>query len=834
MFDSEKHFLVGIGASAGGLEAIRSLLKAAPTEAPAAYVVLQHMSPTQRSMLPDLIQRETHLEVREISEPVRPQVNFVYVVPPNADAVFVDGEIRLLEASTEPAAPKPSIDRFFRSIAEQVTSRAIGIVLSGTGSDGSVGVKAIRESGGITFAQDDLTAKYDGMPNSAIETGCVDLVLSPVEIAAHFGALSQNEEVTVEKIKTGVDQAPLTEILQIVMARTRVDFRDYKSTTIVRRLERRMTALGISNQVAFVQYCREHPEEADNLKRDFLISVTRFFRDGDEFQKLRPHLDELITKTRHRELRVWVTGCATGEEAYTVAILLVEALGGLKEAEQHGLQIFATDIDESALQTARKGVYPSGAIADIPAPYLDKYFKTTDREIHVLEKLKRFIIFSHHNVAQDPPFQNIDLICCRNVLIYFGSNLQERTFGNFHYSLRGTGILFLGTADNVTFSRDLFRELEAGQKVFSKLNVGQIDYNRRARNFAYASEARVVPVEPNGQDKRLRENTVFHDIESALVKSLGKNAILLTSDLQIAKVYGDVSHYLSLTENTNRIGFNHNLIVEPVASEIRVLAAMTAEKGGPRRGFKQRFERLDGKIVQVEMYYLTRQDWPEDLFLAVFIEDDPKPEDDITDDFASRHEGKLQDELSTARAALQHTIERWETTNEELRASNEEYQSNNEELQSLNEELETANEELQSTNEELVTMNEAFQVKTDELNDVNEELEAVLQQIEPALIVFSANLIMSRTSASGARLFGVDANASRPHLSHLALPEGFPVITTICAEVVQTGASVSQEFVANGQTYQLTCAPFTNGQGEIQGGTLLISESGGRVDADQA
>ncbi|MEM9059790.1 MAG: chemotaxis protein CheB [Pseudomonadota bacterium] len=830
-----EQFIVGVGASAGGLEAIRALLKSAPKDAPASYVIAQHMSPTQRSMLQPLIARETHLHVEEISTPIVPQKNAVYVAPPNSDVIYDDGKLRLVPPSNQIAAPKPSVDRLFRTLAEEAGSLAIGVVLSGTGSDGSAGVKAIREAGGITFAQDDKSAKYDGMPNSALETGCIDLILSPVEIGKRLESLSLTVPRLAEVMKNDDDQTPLAEILQIVLAKTRVDFRDYKPTTILRRLERRMIALGMESQRDYANYCREHSEEVDALFRDFLISVTRFFRDPEEYAGLKPLVEQLVSDLPARPIRIWVAGCATGEEAYSVAILVCEAMGGLNRARERGIQVFATDIDEHALQVARTGRYSLGALNDVPEAFIEKYFEVSDLSATVHPDLKAMILFSLHNVIQDPPFMSIDMICCRNLLIYFGPVLQDRTFANFHYSLNDSGIVFLGTADSAGVSPDLFKEVETGKKFLRKRLNHDVNYAKRARHVPYA-HPRVEIMQSSGrpEEEELRPPERINAMVRALVASLGRNAMLLTRDLSIVEIFGDLTQFISIQGGRTRLEFDHNLLIEPLAAEVRVLSTMLDENQSSRRGFKRRFEHSSGEVVQLEMFLLSDPDLREDLFLVVFhsldaSEDEAEAEADVADGSLNKQYPEdiqvLRDELTMTRDALNQTVERWETTNEELKSANEELQSNNEELQSVNEELETSNEELQSTNEELVTVNEAYQVQADELNEVNEELDAILTQIEAPLVIFDLKLAVIRCSLSAAKMFKLPAPDGRPHVSQLALPPGFPPLAEICDRAIRLGEPLVREFTTDARLWRLSCAPYTNQRGEIEGGTLFVTSS---------
>ncbi|MEO1364130.1 MAG: chemotaxis protein CheB, partial [Pseudomonadota bacterium] len=402
-----KPYIVGIAASAGGLEAVSLLAQNLPKKVGAVYVVALHMSPTHKSVLSTLISRETKLPVHELSGEVVPEADAIYVTPPNTDVVYEMGKLRLRNPSGHPATPKPSADRLFKSLAEVCGEHCVGVVLSGTGSDGSYGAQSIREEGGITIAQEPATAKYDGMPTSAIETGCIDLTLSPEQIGTHLEkilARPRNFEALRDLMDT---PSPLGDLFGILLARTQVDFRDYKENTLNRRVARRMTALGIDSYDAYVDYCRSNADEVDALHRDLLISVTRFFRDPHQFHHLKSELKETFASRPTGPIRIWIVGCATGEEAYSVAIIIAELLGGISALAKRNVQVFATDIDQRAIEVARRGVYPITAAGDVPAELLPDYFVVGETDITVRPELRAVTLFSHHNVFQDPPFINV-------------------------------------------------------------------------------------------------------------------------------------------------------------------------------------------------------------------------------------------------------------------------------------------------------------------------------------------------------------------------------------------------------------------------------------------
>ena len=372
----------------------------------------------------------------------------------------------------------------------------MAIILSGTGSDGGYGVQAIREAGGITIAQDSESAKYDGMPHNAVQTGCIDLILRPQDIGVHLKKILSSPRDFNEFRKGELAESPVSDLLQILLARTRVDFREYKQTTIGRRIERRMVALGIETQEEYTQFCRNNPHALDALFKDLLISVTRFFRDSSEFERLKSHIPSLLENRGAEPLRVWIAGCATGEEAYSIAMLIADALGGPEESMKANVQIFATDIDKDALQVARRGVYALSALNDIPKELADKYLIRQADGVRVIDRLRSAILFSDHNVCQDPPFQKIDLLCCRNLLIYFGNALQHKIMSRFHYSMTRNALMFLGTAESVAGSEDMFIQERDGSNIYRKRTL------QRGERQPYSGQPQPDRVTPNRRQAR--------------------------------------------------------------------------------------------------------------------------------------------------------------------------------------------------------------------------------------------------------------------------------------------------------------------------------------------
>jgi two-component system CheB/CheR fusion protein len=821
---------VAIGASAGGLEALRDLAHHLPADLPATYIVLQHMAPQHRSLLATLIGRETSLPCTELADGTRPERNHIYVVPPNHDVTVDRGALRLQSPSVEIAAPKPSIDRFLVSLAEALHDRAVGIVLSGTGSDGAWGIQAIRAAGGITIAQEEASAKYGGMPSAAIATGCIDLVLTPTQIGTYLGRILARPRNFGALQASPPQDGSLSDLLQILFARTRVDFRDYKQTTVMRRIERRMGALGFGDLRDYTHHVRTAPREADALFKDLLISVTRFFRDRGEFAALAAAIGErLRDHAPGAPVRAWVAGCATGEEAYSVAILFAEALGGPDRLGPDALQLFATDIDRAALRTARAGLYPPAALDDLDPGLVQTYFRRREDGFAIVPPVKDAILFSEHNVFQDPPFLNLDLVCCRNLLIYFTPQLQGRVLARFDYALKPGGLLFLGTAEAVAGTETTFRPVAGSVRLFRKRAPAEGASHRfRERALVPVRPGRAVQPHPAPPVRELREARALFQ---SLVQGMGPDALLLAPDLRILEVHGDVSRYLSLTTST-RPQLSVTMLREPFAHEARTLATLALRSHGVRQGVRHPAPGTPGRSVQLLAVPLASADGREDdaPVLLFFRETEDRPA-------APHSEGRfgaeaaveidaLQREVQTTREALQQTVQELETSNEELQALNEELQSTNEELQATNEELETANEELQSTNQELITVNEEQQVNAAELAILSEELAAILASIPTPVIVVDASLHITRASTAALDLFGIRTIADRPHVSQLEVPAGCPPLAPLLSQTLHLGLASDAPFTAQGPggptPMLIRTAPISDARGRLIGASAVL------------
>jgi len=821
----KRHSIIGIAASAGGLEAISRLLNTLPVDTGASFVIAQHMSPTHKSLMLTLLSRETELPVHEIGEDVTPEPNAIYLTPPNSDVVYENGKLALAKPLGSHGAPKPSADRLFTSMAGNLGEFAIGIVLSGTGSDGSYGIQAIREVGGITIAQDVASAKYDGMPVSAAETGCVDLVLSPTQIGQHIGKILSDPRDFGTLNRINENPSKVSDLLQILLARTRVDFREYKDSTIQRRIQRRMVALGMEDYEEYVNHCRASKTEVDALFKDLLISVTRFFRDAEEFEALEPTIRGLAETVESRPIRLWVAGCATGEEAYSLAMMVAEALGGPGKLTKDRVQIFATDIDRSALEQARRGEYPQSALNDVPEAFREKYFLLREGRVVVRPEVRSVILFSLHNVIQDPPFINIDLVSLRNLLIYFNSRLQERVLSRIHHALSSRGFVFLGRSETVGALEVDFEPLADAGRLYRRRAVTRKGTDS-AQRLKYAAESS-RPGQMQGAGPASGLSDVDREMFDTLAKALATNAILVTAQQDILRVYGDISPFVELSEASN-LNLRLSLLRKPFRDEARSLCVIGLKKGQRKRGLVQtiagpgfthaQLEAIPLRLARAGENYvlLTLSTWSE--------EGSPEAGEATETETDSERVRQLQVDVETAREALQQTVEELQTANEELQSVNEELQSTNEELQASNEELETSNEELQSTNEELITVNEELQVNSAELDATRSELEAVLDAAPMPILVVNSALQINRASVSAQELFKLPANYIDVHLADCEVPKGFPNLIEIASQVFSSRQSHERTFRHPDGIFSLLCAPYASASGQVRGVNIVLNE----------
>jgi len=778
--------IVGIGASAGGLAAFEAFFSGMPadTDPGMAFVLVQHLAPDHESILTDLIRRYTRMEVSQVEDGMAVHPNCVYIIPPSRDMAFLNGTLQLLEPSA-PRGQRLPIDFFFHSLAQDQHERAICIVLSGTGSDGTLGVRAIKSEGGMVMAQTPDSAEYDGMPRSAINTGLVDYELPPAEmpvqlmahVAQAFGHLPRTTSAPAPN-----GENALKKIFILLRAQTGHDFSEYKPSTLHRRIERRMAAQHIEEIDEYVKYLRQTPAEVEALFRDLLIGVTSFFRNPEAFKALDEQvIPKLFSgKSPNAVVRVWSPGCSTGEEAYSIAILLQERLELLKQ--NYRVQVFATDIDSRAIATARVGLYPVSIAADISPERLARFFAAEpDGSAYRIHKsLRDMLVFSEQDVIKDPPFSKVDLISCRNLLIYMGSDLQKKLMPLFHYALNPGGFLFLGTSETVGEFGDLFAPLDHKSKLYQRKEDFRGAWRAAIGRFFphKASIDKAVP-QPAGTTTGpvrlpLRELT-----EQALLTQVAPAAALVNGQGDILYLHGHTGSYLEPAPGEAGINNILKMAREGLRRDLtRALRKVVAEQQIVRRpGLRVK---TNGDFTPVNLtvrpVVASHAAGPEVPLYLVILEEAPPPSLLSSDQSSASSDRPLDTDTSIAafkrdsrakEESLQTANEELETSNEELESSNEELQSVNEELQSTNEELETSREELQSVNEELATVDAELQTKVADLSRANNDMNNLLAGTGIATIFVDRGLRILRFTPTATEIVNlILSDVGRP-VSHI-------------------------------------------------------------------
>ncbi|MBL8209476.1 MAG: EAL domain-containing protein [Bryobacterales bacterium] len=732
-----KPVLVVIGSSAGGLEALRGLLAPLPANCDLSFVVAQHLSPDHASMLRDLLARETRLLVQEVVDkgPLLP--SHVYVTPPNSD-VIVEGEVLRLRAPGV-RGPKPLVDRLFQSAAAAFGSRCVAIILSGTGSDGAEGVRAVKSAGGRVFVQEPRSAKYSGMPVAARATGCADAVLTLDALAERLASLKA--PTGTEGIQGTGESDEVDRILNLVMAATEVDLRLYKQKTILRRVTQRARTVGTHSLSAYRQLLEKEPDEIQRLMQNSLISVTSFFRDEGPFEALG---EAIARQFKHgtSPLRAWVPACATGEEAYTLSILFEQYV------PHRRVQVFATDLDEGAITSARRAIYTDEKVRQLPPAVVERAFRTVGRGFQVEKGIRERVIFARHDVLRDPPFMSLDLISCRNLLIYLRAAAQEEVLVRFHQALKPGGLLLLGKSEHAPGS--MFQTEDRRNKVY--LNR---DLSSRMRR-SVLTDARDMTQAKRSPEAAGITASMAH-FQRKLLEAFAPAAVLTDGAFQVRETWGSIERYLTL-KTGNRDMTLLALVPKVVAASLRAQIYRCGRTGRPAKGLRRPVE-IQGKRVSLQTrVYPAGELHGEPLFAVAFVETQEPPQEGESTALSApseEHVRELEAELSTTRQNLQSLVEELETSNEELQSLNEELQSSNEELQASNEELQASNEELQSTNEELVTVNEELEHKTNEHAALIDDLETIQNSIDAPVVVVDTNGLIRQVNEAAGKTLGL-------------------------------------------------------------------------------
>jgi two-component system, chemotaxis family, CheB/CheR fusion protein len=765
---AEQFPIVAVGASAGGIDAFEAFFRPFPAKTGMAFVVVTHLDPRRESLLPSIMSRWTDMPIAQAIDGTRVVPDKVFTIPPNAVMTIVDGVLRIRKRRS--ATERMPLDTFFASLAEDQAERAVAVVLSGSGSDGAIGIKAVKEAGGLTLAQgsNGTQAQFKEMPEAAAATGLVDLVLPVEEMAPRLLAYARSGDHLKEtpETKSARDAADLRLIYTLVRARVGHDFSRYKERTFLRRVQRRMQVLQLSRLEDYVKRLQQDSNEATLLFRDLLIGVTNFFRDREAFAALESFVPRLFEgKGADDTVRVWVPGCATGEEAYSIAILLREYADKLT-AGAPKIQIFASDIDENALAIARNARYPALLLRDIPPARLNRFFAREGATYHVVKDLRDLCVFSAHSLIRDPPFSRLDLISCRNLLIYLNTDLQAQIIPLFHYALRANGILFLGTSENVSRHADLFAPLDKKWRIFERQNL----VSRSIIAFPTAGMGR--PSELG----RIGPALVPPDANTALATLLRRVATIVTENFAPAYVVvnkeGEVVYY------SNRTGKylepaegppNRDLITmarKGLRLDLRA-ALHRARESAETTTLENIPVQVNGGSQLIRLTVVPVTEGGETLYIVLFSDvgqathgEKPARAGDEAEDSTIQ---QLERELQTTKERLQSTIEEFDTSSEELKSSNEELLSVNEELQSANEELETSKEEIQSINEELQTVNTELSSKVEELDRANADLKNLFESTQVATIILDNDLLIRSFTPAVETIFSlIPSDRGRP------------------------------------------------------------------------
>ena len=863
--------IVGIGASAGGLEAFTELLKNLPNDTGMGFVLIQHLAPHQKSMLSEILAKTTQMPVTEVEEGMLVEPNHIYVIPPNTNMIISRGVLKLTPRADTIGRYLP-IDALFISLASDRNNKAIAVVLTGKDGDGTIGIEAIKAAGGITFAQTTKSAQYKSMPHNAAATGSVDFILTPQEIALELANISKHPYIVHSQPEKKFLQVPENQdnfqtILNLLQQTTGVDFSDYKEQTLRRRLMRRLVLHRLSTLEDYIKYLQGNPAELPVLFEDILIKVSNFFRNPELFETLKNTIFNRIklNKVSSEPIRIWVAGCATGEEAYSLAICLVEFFEEQRQKEQENSQnkiknaqpdqqkaifnslndippikIFATDISDVAINKARKGIYTNRQVVDVSPERLKRFFIEVEGGYKISKNIREMCIFAKQNLYQDPPFFNLDLVSCRNVLIYFTPALQKQVLQIFHYSINATGFLVLGSAESPGETSELFAPVDKKCKIYTKKLL--------STKLRFDFIANKYPIDKMIAGKKVNSevtnsNAIQQEADRIILEKYGSSSVVINNDLDIILFRGDTSLYLRPAPGKP----NSNIL--KMAREGLILDLRTAIHNAKKQKISvkklglQIKDKSNYKTCNLEVIPFSVNSVEECYFLVVFEEVNINTTNLISDHLTSPQTRTLIDQatenyeiiqlkqelaiakedLNTTKEYLQSIIEEQELTNQELKAANEEIQSSNEEFQGTNEELETAKEELQATNEELNTINEELRHRNLESSQLNNDLINLINNVNLPIIMLSKDLSIRRFTRKANQILNLlPTDIGRP-LNNIQLNIDVPDLEKIIREVIDTSIIFEQE-IQNFKShwYNLRILPYKTIENEIDGAVLIL------------
>jgi two-component system, chemotaxis family, CheB/CheR fusion protein len=835
--------IVGMGASAGGLAALISFFESIPASSGMAFVVVLHLSPKHESNAAAILQRATRMPVAQITQDQHIQPDHVYVIPPDRALQMVDGHLRLGPAQRVKGG-HVLIDVFFRTLAQAHQERAIAIVLSGTGADGAVGIGEVKEQGGVVFAQHPQDAEYADMPASAIDTGRVDIVLPVAEMGQRLMDLWRNAQA-IELPKAPDDDLPVREprspeaaeralarVMGLLHSGTGHDFKHYKRATVLRRIERRLQINGLPHLPAYADFLAKHAEEVPRLLADMLIGVTNFFRDREAFEALeRQAVPELFDDALQGEpLRVWVPGCSTGEEAYSLAMLMTE--GAATAAHGRPIQVFATDIDEAAIARGREGLYPESIITDIAPAILRRYFTKEGLHYRVAKPLRDRVLFATHNLLRDPPFSRVDLISCRNLLIYLEREVQAEILQMFHFALRPGGFLFLGSSETAEAASKLFTVVDKKNRIYRANSA--VRATRMLPRFPLGSQPMAAFAAPV-RGVTARQAQPIGELHNRLLLDHAPPSVVVNEEGDILHIAG-AEQYLRFPTG---VPSQHLLsVIQPELRPALRAAMFDAEQNREAAQATTGITGDDGKLYQVTVTVRPVQhpDWPRELRLVLFQRVESKaslpPAEPGQRDPLIAH---LEDELQRKDQQLQRSIEQYEISVEDLKASNEELQAINEELRSATEELETSKEELQSTNEELITVNHELKAKVEETAETNDDLRNLIASTGIATIFLERDLRIKRFTPQATELFNIIGSDVGRSLMDITHKLDYDRLAEDAAEAFKSLRVVEREVGSqDGRTFLARMLPYRTAEDGIDGAVLSLVDITALRDAQRS
>ena len=841
--------IVGIGASAGGLEAFEQFFRHIPPDSGMAFVLVSHLDPDHASMLTEILQRSTTMPVVEALDQVPVLPNCVYAIPPNRDMSIFHGELHLSEPDM-PRGQRMVIDAFLRSLAEDQGEKAVGIILSGTGTDGTLGLRAIQGAGGISLVQEPATAKYDGMPISAIQAGYATYVLPVEKMPEQLLNNRRNLNVQLEKPPSPPSGAGgLNRILMLLRSGTGHDFSLYKKSTIGRRIERRMSQHNIESMEIYARYLKEHPPEVHLLFKELLINVTSFFRDPEAFVALKHDMLPLLLKDKPESyvFRVWVAGCATGEEAYSIAILLREIMD--ETHMEFKTQIYSTDLDEDAIAVARGGFYPPNITQDVAPERLRRFFTKEDAGFRVKKEIREMVVFATQNVIKDPPFTKLDLLSCRNLMIYLEPELQNRLIPTFHYAMKPGGVLFLSPSESIGNHTELFTPLNRKWKFYQ--TTPSVASTRAVMSSGLSWTRDNNMKGPDEVIAKIKETDFAELTKRMLLQSYAPASVVTNLKGDILFVHGDTGKYLRPAPGQATLNVVE-MARDGLQLELRAAIHNAADKGTPTLNREVTFGKHgEFHSVSFSVRSLPYPDAGQSLLLVSFqevpIQKTAQPAS-VSPELSKPARGKraagtndqlrveeLERELAYTKENLHATIEEQQASNEELKSTNEEMQSTNEELQSTNEELETSKEELQSVNEELVTVNAELQDKIEQLAGMQNDMKNLLDNINIGTVFLNDALHIKRFTREATRVYRlVASDVGRPLTDIKSDIEGDDMLVDAQAVLDSLVPREREVRTVSGACYLARIQPYRTLDNVIDGVVLTFTDITKRIQAEAA